>query len=207
MSLFRKIKVRIEDLVRKVYPYPATFDEVALENREKYEDDYKMLACTLSNSINFNSVIDIGCAQGLLLEPLYEDGYDVYGIEISDKVIEFLPDKLSHRVEIGDFSAATGSFDLVCCIEVAEHIKPSRSEELVNRICSLSNQYVFFTAAPPGQKGHGHINCRPHSYWISLFAKHDFSINNEKTNIVRENIEEVNYVEWLLGNSFILEET
>ncbi len=205
MSLVSFIRKRVSKLLRYVYPVPATFDHTALESREKYRSDYKVLAGSISSNLSFHSVMDIGCAQGLLLNPLYESGYDVYGVEVSDDAIDFLPDELANRVTIGDFSDVSGSFDLVCCIEVAEHIKPSRSEELVAKICGISSQYVFFTAAPPGQKGHGHINCRPHDYWVSLFRDRNFKVLYDVTNNVKKDLKTVDHVDWIMDNCFVLE--
>jgi hypothetical protein len=33
---------------------------------------------------------------------------------------------------------------------------------------------VVVTCAPPGQTGHGHINCREKSFWTELFAREGF---------------------------------
>lgn len=87
------------------------------------------------------------------MEPLHECGYKVRGIEVSEDAASLLSEKMSSRVSICDFKDATGSFDLVCCVEVTEHIEPARSEELVSKLCTLSERYVYFTAAQPGQGG------------------------------------------------------
>jgi cyclopropane fatty-acyl-phospholipid synthase-like methyltransferase len=138
------------------------------------------------------------------MEPLHKRGFDVQGIEISEDVVEYLPESLNARVEIGDFSEARGNYDLVCCVEVAEHIDPSRSQELISKLCTLSDQYIYFTAAPPGQGGHGHINCRPHSEWIQWFNQSGYQVSPSVTEEIRSDLGEVDYTYWLRENSFVL---
>lgn len=64
-------------------------------------------------------------------------------------------------------------FDLAVCVEVAEHLLPSRGPNLVAALCR-SAPVVVFGAALPRQFGDGHINCRSQSYWIRLFARQGF---------------------------------
>jgi len=188
----------------QIYPRPADFDARALERREKYRPDYRVLAGSLLGHLSFQSMLDMGCAQGFLMEPLHERGIDVQGIEVSEDVLEYLPEPLSTRVEIGDFSEASGNYDLVCCVEVAEHIDPSRSRELISKLCTLSDQYIYFTAAPPGQGGHGHINCRPHSEWIQWFNQFGYQVSPSVTEAIRSDLTEVDHTYWLKENSFLL---
>ena len=185
-------------------PSPKKFNVEALEYREKFKPDYRKVASSLSSHLDFQTVLDVGCAQGFLMEPLHDEGFSVQGIEASEDVVEFLPDALVPRVTIGDFCEVTGHYDLVCCVEVAEHIEPARSEELVEKLCALSNKWIYFTAAPPGQDGHGHINCRPHRHWIQWFEKHEWYVREELTEKFRRDLDAVERTHWLRDNSFII---
>ena len=184
-------------------PDTVQFDAEALEHREKYRPDYRIVANSLSTHLDFQTVLDVGCAQGFLMEPLHEKGFDVRGIEISEDVLDFLSDELKSRVRVGDFSKANGSYDLVCCIEVAEHIEPVRSEELVDKLSDLAEAWIYFTAAPPGQPGHGHINCRPHQHWIQWFEQRGWQMSDTVTGKLRQDLNAVEYTHWLRDNSFI----
>lgn len=205
LEKLRKWKSLLKRWSNRIYPRPADFDAHQLERREKLKPDYRILADSLARHLSFQSMLDVGCAQGLLLEPLRQKGIDVQGIEVSDDVTEYLPEPLKPHVTIGDFSEASGSYDLVCCVEVAEHIPPSRSQELVNKLCGLSNQFIYFTAAPLGQKGHGHINCRPHRQWIQWFNQSGYHVNQSVTKKIKSDLEEVEYTDWLEENSFLLD--
>ncbi|MCA9789386.1 MAG: hypothetical protein KC462_06410, partial [Cyanobacteria bacterium HKST-UBA05] len=56
------------------------------------------------------------------------------------------------------------TFDLAMCVEIAEHIPNRCSRQLVKTLTKASDT-VFFTAAPPGQGGVGHINEQPQAFW------------------------------------------
>ena len=64
-------------------------------------------------------------------------------------------------------------FDLALCIEVAEHLRAERGDELIEYLCARADS-VLFSAAVPGQGGTGHINEQPQSYWHARFAEHDY---------------------------------
>lgn len=187
-----------------INPNPEEFDVEALEDRGEFRSDYKIVANSLSTHLDFQTILDVGCAQGFLMEPMYDQGYDVRGIEISEDVLEFLRGELKSRVQIADFREAEGSYDLVCCIEVAEHIEPARSEELVNKLSELAEGWIYFTAAPPGQPGHGHINCRPHEHWIQWFEQRGWHVSSIVTKKLRQDLDSVEYTDWLKDNSFVL---
>lgn len=208
MNFFGLISDKKQSILKRylnyINPKPKKFNPDVLEGRSKYEDDYQILAESLVSNIEFKTILDVGCAQGLLMLPLHEKGIDVQGIEVSEDVTEFLPDALKPRVSIGDFQEASGSYDLVCCVEVAEHIEPTRSQDLVSKLCSLSDRHIYFTAAPPGQHGHGHINCRPHEHWIRWFNERGWHVDKPTTQDVQEDLATVEYTHWLEENSFVL---
>jgi hypothetical protein len=62
-------------------------------------------------------------------------------------------------------------FDLAVCIEVAEHLQRAAAAPLVQTLTSVA-PVVLFSAAIPGQGGHGHYNEQPRSFWHALFAQH-----------------------------------
>lgn len=63
-----------------------------------------------------------------------------------------------------------GPFDLAYCLEVGEHVDEALSTPLV-RFAAAQAPTLVFTAAPPGQGGHGHVNEQPKGYWIEKFEK------------------------------------
>ena len=89
-----------------------------------------------------------------------------------------LPDHLAQR------------FDLITCLEVAEHLPPEAHETLIDTIARHlrpkpdfygESGYVIFSAAPPGQGGEHHIGCRPAVQWRDLFHARGMSYREDYT--------------------------
>lgn len=178
-----------------------------LRGREKYRADYEVVASSVLRHLEFESVMDVGCANGFLLFPFQQAGKQVRGIDLSPDLLEVLPSELDPHVATGDFSEASGRFDLVCCVEVAEHIRPERSEELVEKLTELSDRWIYFSAAPPGQLGRGHINCRPLREWIDWFKAIGWSPCADMTDALHRDLERLDRAVWLRRNSILLHRT
>jgi SAM-dependent methyltransferase len=122
------------------------------------------------------SAIDVGCGVGTWASKLLEYGVpDVLGID-GDYVNRELLRIPQDRFQAWDLSkpvAMNRRFDLAVCLEVAEHLPPSRAESLVEDLIKLA-PVILFSAAIPGQGGLNHINERYLTYWASLFAAKDF---------------------------------
>lgn len=190
--------------IRRWLRLPETFTARDFRKREKLRPDYRRVARSLIDSLDFESVYDVGCANGFLLAEFRAAGKRVGGIEVSPAAREVLPRALQPCVEVGDFAEAGGTWDLVCCVEIAEHIPPARSMELVATVDRTARRWVYFTAAPPGQKGHGHINCRPHEQWLGWFAERGWHDDEARTERVRAALGSLEIAVWLRNNSFIL---
>jgi SAM-dependent methyltransferase len=172
--------------------------------RERYRPDYDRLARFLLGRLEFDSVIDIGCGNGFLLEAFAEAGKEVKGIDRSAAVLRVMPSHLRARVAIEDFAATNSHWDLVCCVEVAEHVEPCRSEELVVTLARLARRWIYFSAAPPGQTGRGHINCRPLEHWLGWFAERGWQLDAAATAELRAALERLTDAVWLRQNSVVL---
>lgn len=116
------------------------------------------------------SVIDIGCGVGTWLAAAKSLGaQEVVGVEgawIKDARIA-----ITEPVVVADLEMAipvTDRFDLVICMEVAEHLSKRRAPSLISDLCRLSD-IVLFGAAVPGQGGNNHVNEQWQSYWADLF--------------------------------------
>jgi SAM-dependent methyltransferase len=175
-------------------------------HREKYRPDYNILAEALTEVLDFEIVLDIGSANGFLIDALFEKHRRAQGIELSADAVPYMSEKARKNTHIGDITQlpTIGSFDLVTCIEVAEHIEKEKSEALVKAIVKNAKDYIYFTAATPFQGGRGHINCQPHFFWLNLFRKYGFRLNYLLTERLVNKIEKVDMCYWLPLNSLIL---
>jgi hypothetical protein len=76
-------------------------------------------------------------------------------------------------------------YDLVMSVEVAEHINPEGSDTFCRNLINACAHRILLTAAPPGQPGTGHINCRKHDYWIETLGSFGAKYNAEDTDTAR----------------------
>ncbi|MBW2598554.1 MAG: methyltransferase domain-containing protein [Deltaproteobacteria bacterium] len=119
-----------------------------------------------------NSVIDVGCAIGDLVECFLEKGLDAYGLEGTENVIPWLKiprKRLLYIVDLRTQFDLQRKFDLAMCFEVLEHVEPEHADTLVKNLTDISDR-LLISAAPPGQGGHYHVNCQPMAYWNEKFG-------------------------------------
>jgi SAM-dependent methyltransferase len=125
-----------------------------------------------------SSILDVGCGAGAWIAAYAESGVDdIVGVD-ADYV---RPDQLLfdasrfHAIDVAGVFRMGRSFDMVQCLEVAEHLDPAASETLVDNLVAHA-PVVLFSAAPPGQGGENHINERPYEYWRDLFQGYGYTL-------------------------------
>jgi hypothetical protein len=152
------------------------------------------------------SLLDLGSGGGHYLRAFEALGVDALGLEGSEAGIHASGDRvLALAFDLRRPVRLSRPFDLVMCVEVAEHIPHRFSRRLVESICSNTARYVLFTAAPPGTPGSDHINCQPAEYWIALFSEHGVSIRADLTESLREVARLQDTAEWWKSWSWCFE--
>lgn len=141
-------------------------------------------------------VIDVGCGPGIYVKALQELDIDAIGIDI-DKSNPYL------KVDIfsEEFLQFT-DFDLCICLEVAEHLPESKSDELVQRLIRTSDT-ILFSAAQLNQGGFGHINLQPKSYWINKFSEHNYILDDASTQKLITFIQGDMHLGWFVNNAMV----
>jgi 2-polyprenyl-3-methyl-5-hydroxy-6-metoxy-1,4-benzoquinol methylase len=151
-----------------------------LETGKKFMLEYKV-----------ESIVDFGCGIGSYLLAAYKKGVPtIQGYEIGgNHAKRYTPDSIHHLI---DFSTDitkpmnTDKFDYSFCIEVAEHVEPSGSKQLVSNIVNATNKMIVFTASPKQQDGCGHINTHSKIYWINLFEQEGVKYSGKETKQLKE---------------------
>jgi SAM-dependent methyltransferase len=149
------------------------YDWVNMTSRRSAE----LVVPIVKEQVAASSVLDVGCGQGAWLSIWAKSGVGrVFGLDgehvdtnhLLISLDQFMAADLRHGWCLDD------RFDLVQCLEVAEHLPQSDAEALVRRLCNQGD-VVFFSAAQPGQGGAGHVNEQFPSYWAELFSRQGFA--------------------------------
>jgi len=87
-------------------------------------------------------------------------------------------------------------FELVLSLEVAEHVPPEFTDELIQRLATATTKYLVFAAARPGQGGTGHIDESMHNrdWWIERFTSADRGPNAGKLHLLPQLSRGIRYV-------------
>lgn len=157
----------------------------------------------LIEKFNPKSVVDVGCGLGTFLHVFQNYGVvEVLGIDGSwvDKSKLFISEKNFLEKNIEKKISIKNRFDLVLCLEVAEHLKEESADILVDNLTSFGN-IIIFSAAIKNQGGQNHINEQPFEYWINKFKNKGFVFYDVFRNYFWNN-SSVNW--WYRQNMFLV---
>jgi SAM-dependent methyltransferase len=136
----------------------------------------KAALSVLFGSSTPGSLLDVGCGTGTWMQAASELGVaDVFGID-GISVSEQLLHCSNSAIERHDLSIPFDlrrRFDVVLCLEVAEHLTECSALNLISSIVAHADT-ILFSAACPGQPGQCHVNCQWPAYWQDIFNRQDF---------------------------------
>jgi SAM-dependent methyltransferase len=159
------------------------------------------------------SVLDVGCGSGAWLRGVVRVAPEtrVLGLEHSPDarrraqaagldVRPFDATALGGG-EAGRLASELGAWDLVSCLEVAEHLPPWHGARLVRLLAHWDT--VLFSAARPGQGGVWHLNEQPPEYWLQRFARHGLR-PDPATETLRASLPALDLAPWYKNNVVLL---
>lgn len=172
------------------------------------------------------TVADVGCNDGSWLRAAAELGVQrVMGLDAFESTHMQIPASASLTiVDLNNLDQnyplafAPGllldmvPFDLVLCLETAEHLKPASAESLVKLVDALAGlrlrASILWSAAVPGQGPYGeednpgvHHNEQPPEYWEDQFIARGYKIDR----VTSEKLHAVNDVDpWYRGSIVLL---
>lgn len=162
----------------------------------------KEIAPMLIEWFSPKSVIDIGCGIGSWLKAFMEESItEVLGLdgEYVDKTKLLIPETNFIAYNLEQSIRIDKKYDLLICLEVAEHLSETRAESFISDLCKISDT-ILFSAAIPFQGGHNHVNEQYPNYWINLFAKKNFMCKD----IIRPLIWNNNKINWWYRQNIVI---
>jgi len=158
----------------------------------------------LMNYFHPSSVVDVGCGNAEFLLEFQKRRVLIKGYEGSQHAIDssLVGKEFIEQVDLRNTIQDSHKYDLVLCLEVAEHIEKNYSQKLVENVTNLGD-VILFTAAPPGQGGHFHMNEQPREFWINLFTMRIFSIDEDLTEALKKEMKEKGILSWYCDNLMV----
>lgn len=139
------------------------------------------------------SYLDLGSGTGAMVNMARKCGSEAHGVDLisrgpGNEHWFYQADLTQPGLRV--YTASGDLFDLITCLEVAEHLPPDSHETLCDTIArhlrpkasidALSGLLVF-SAAPPGQAGEHHVGCRPAREWRAMFYERGISYREDLT--------------------------
>lgn len=126
------------------------------------------------------SVLDVGCGLGTFLKVFKDSGLkEIQGIDgiwcNKELLFKNINPQEFQEVDLEKKINLKRKFDLVICLEVAEHLSPIRAESFVEDLTNHGDT-ILFSAAIPFQGGVNHLNEQWQSYWVKKFQDRGYTL-------------------------------
>lgn len=148
------------------------------------------------------SILDVGCGIGTWLACARDLGVeDVFGIDGDwlDVKLAKVPAQMLETRDLEQSFNLGRRFELVICLEVAEHLSQDAAARFVESLTSHAD-VILFSAAIPFQGGHHHVNEQFPDYWRKIFGARGFS----PIDCIRHSIWDDTEVMWWLRQNIMI---
>jgi len=173
------------------------YDDSQFQNRRR--DEYFELGGALEDVFSNTSFMDIGCANGHLLDYFYQKGIrrDIAGFEGSEAAFKYMPEHIKPYIIKADLSkiinAPDRKYDLVNCTEVGEHIPFKYEDIFLKNITRFAARNLVLSWADTWEGWHGmekqeHVNPRSKRYVIKRLKSLGFKFNKKLTDKLVRNL-------------------
>lgn len=152
------------------------YDQIyaSVENYNFYDEIKNAYVDAFAKSIK-GGILDAGCGEGIHLKRLLREGYDVFGIEISEVCCKkFLQDAPHENTDIITYSGRGVKYSGLICMDVLEHVDPLQIGETVKALSLLAPK-AFFGIANHSDVVDGielHLITEDSRWWINLLTKY-----------------------------------
>lgn len=137
-------------------------------------EHFDKIAERLIEDFHPRTMLDAGCAIGVLVEAMRDRGVDADGIDFSDFAVKLAREDIRPFLTVGSITEPLRKhYDLITCFEVVEHMAPLDADQAIANLCSFTDE-VILTSTPLHYRDPTHTNIHPQEYWTERFARHGF---------------------------------
>lgn len=141
---------------------------------EPWRAFFMEVARRLAAMLEPRTVLDVGCAKGMLVQALVRQGVEAYGFDVSEFAVENAHPDVRARLSVASATQPIeGRYDLITCVEVLEHMAPADAQSALDAMCSATDR-ILFSSTPSDFAESTHINVHPTSQWAAWFAERGF---------------------------------
>jgi len=102
------------------------------------------------------SICDAGCGVGSLSIPLAQAGAEVYGSDISEKMIQEATERAEAELgninnlkfAVQDLEALSGNYHTVICLDVLIHYPQNEADRMISHLASMAQSRLILSFAP-----------------------------------------------------------
>jgi glycosyltransferase involved in cell wall biosynthesis len=181
---------------------PCDFAQIAAEEQPQARRLAEFISLYGTITRKPQKVLDIGCGPGTYVHECVNLGLNAHGYD-NDLRVKDLPNVTLRDLRLTgkDIPDAT----VTLCLEVAEHLPESEADTVVRSVIGHTHTdgIIIWTAAQPGQGGHGHINCQPKEYWLAKFIDQGWYLDMELRDQLLRYMQAGPHMGWFINNLLI----
>ena len=162
-------------------PKSKYLNKFFLKHRPITLSSAKKIIKLFPNYFNPKLILDIGCGTGEWIKTFNDryssckfigiDGHWINSDDLIYKNCDFLNIDLNSELSSETFNK---KYDLVCCLETITDLTEHKGQNLIKKICNITDMCLFSSGTPVQTHG-PHKNQQWQSYWHSLFIKNEFT--------------------------------
>lgn len=183
---------------RNSVPYTHTLDFHNLKSP-------KIIAKEVYPILQPSTVLEVGCGIGTFARAFHDLGSDVIGLDgpwVERRLLrkylnenQFIETNLTKKFDLNR------RFDLVVCLEVAEHLPRESAALLIEGIVKHGDVILFSAATPQTWFDSSHLNNQWPNYWASKFKAKGFVMHDVLRHIFFKNPD---VFPWYRHNMFLV---
>jgi SAM-dependent methyltransferase len=166
--------------------------EDGVKNRISAYENYRWMpertikeATSIIKNIDFESVLDFGCAKGFMVYALRLLGKQAWGVDVSDYAIKECHEKVRPYLNLIDsINDLSGKWDLVIAKDVLEHIEPEQLPSYLAKLKSIGKKILIIVPLGDGARYRireyemdiTHLIREPEEWWLSVIGEAGFKI-------------------------------